>query len=228
MKKIITIIGLMLISSAYTQAQTVVIEETVSRDTVNTAKQDRIGLGLMLDFTFYGGADEKGLEGKLANSLGINTSINLKYKLHKNLKLVSQLGINVENYAFKKTDTNTTFPSSLNNSSDRFMVTALSLSLGARVNLGKGFYAEAGAVAKWNFANAYNYETKDANGNNVEVFVRNLNYIKDFNYDAYARIGYEAINIVGYYRLNDMFQTTGIAPVVYEVPRLRLGISIGI
>ncbi|MES2379681.1 MAG: hypothetical protein V4538_01480 [Bacteroidota bacterium] len=227
MKKIITIIGLMLIGSAYTKAQTVVVEETVTRDTVNTNKQNKVSLGLMLDFTFYGGANEKGLEGTLANSLGVNTAINLKYKLHKNLKLVSQFGINVENYAFKKTDTNTSFPSTLNNSVDRFMVTALSLSLGARVSLGKGFYAEAGAMAKWNFANAYNYETKDANGNNVEVFVRDLNYIKNFNYDAYARIGYEVINIVAYYRLNDMFQTTSIAPVVYEVPRLRLGISIG-
>ena len=33
--------------------------------------------------------------------------------------------------------------------------------------------------------------------------------------------------LVAYYRLTDMMQTAGYAPVVYETPRLRLGISLG-
>ena len=67
----------------------------------------------------------------------------------------------------------------------------------------------------------------NAASNVNEVTIKDLNYINQFNYDAYARLGYKAISIVAYYRMNDMFSVSNIAPVVYEMPRLRLGISLG-
>ena len=70
-------------------------------------------------------------------------------------------------------------------------------------------------------------EKNDANGNVNEITIKDLNYINQFNYDAYARLGYKAISIVAYYRLNNVFSVSNIAPVVYEIPRLRLGISLG-
>ena len=86
---------------------------------------------------------------------------------------------------------------------------------------------EIGAFAKYNYTRDLYFEKNDKNGNVNEVTIKNLNYINQFNYDAYARIGYKAISIVAYYRLNDMFSVSNIAPVVYELPRLRLGISLG-
>jgi hypothetical protein len=111
---------------------------------------------------------------------------------------------------------------------DRFSVTAASLSLGARFKLKKSLYTELGAMGKWNFSKVYNYEDKDLNGNKREVFVHDLAYIKDITADAYVRLGVKGISLVAYYRLTDMMQTAGYAPIVYETPRLRLGITLGL
>jgi hypothetical protein len=227
MKKISLLVCLV-IGTYLANAQTVVIEETVQKDTTQVQKKKSISLGFMLDFTFYGGADEKGLKGTLANSGGVNALLNAKWPLRKGIMMVFQTGFNFENYAYQRSDTNNVFPTPLNNDIDVFMLSAYSLSAGARFKVYKSFYTELGAMGKWNFSNAINYQTKDANKNHVEVFVRDLNYVSDFNADAYLRLGYKFINFVAYYRLNDVFKANSIAPVVYELPRLRLGISLGI
>lgn len=232
MKKIIVTFTLIMVSLAITNAQTVVIEEEVNPAPVKQTQkfaEDKTEAGFIFEGTFYGGLDEKGLKGKLGNSLGFNFLFNLKYKLAKKVQLISQVGINYENYSFSKTDTNTTFPSVVsNNSMERFSLTAAAFSLGARFKLKKSLYTELGAMGKWNFSKVYNYEDKDVNGNKREVFVHDLAFINDFTSDAYLRLGVKGISLVAYYRLTNMMQTASYAPVVYETPRLRLGISIGL
>lgn len=231
MKKVIITLSLVMASMGIINAQTVVVEEEVNKAPTNNVpayKPSKTDAGFMMELTSYGGFDEKGLKGKFGNSIGFNFLFNLKYKLANKVQLVSQVGINYENYSFIKTDTNTTFPTSVsNNEMDRFSVTAASLSLGARFKLKKSLYTELGATGKWNFSKVYNYETKDVNGNKTEVFVHDLAYIKDITADAYFRLGVKGISLVAYYRLTDMMQTASYAPVVYETPRLRLGISLG-
>jgi len=232
MKKIIVTFTLIMASLAITNAQTVVIEEEVNPVPLNLMQkiaEDKTEAGFIFEGTFYGGLDEKGLKGKLGNSLGFNFLFNLKYKLAKKVQLISQVGINWENYSFSKTDTNTTFPSVVsNNSMERFSLTAAAFSLGARFKLKKSLYTELGAMGKWNFSKVYNYEDKDVNGNKREVFVHDLAFINDFTTDAYLRLGVKGISLVAYYRLTNMMQTASYAPVVYETPRLRLGISLGL
>lgn len=232
MKKIIITLSLVIASLGIINAQTVVVEEEVNKAPNNIGPAftpSKTDVGFIVDFTSYGGFDEKGLKGKFGNSFGFNMLFNLKYKLSNKVQLVSQVGMNWENYSFTKTDTNTTFPTDVkNNEMDRFSVTAVSLSLGARFKLKKSLYTELGAMGKWNFSKIYNYETKDGNDNKMEVFVHDLAYIKDITADAYLRLGVKVISLVAYYRLTDMMQTASYAPVAYETPRLRLGISLGL
>jgi hypothetical protein len=232
MKKVIITLSLVIASMGIINAQTVVVEEEVNKAPTNNLpayKPSKTDAGFMMDFTSYGGFDEKGLKGKFGNSFGFNILFNLKYKLAKKVQLVSQVGINFENYSFTKIDTNTPFPTTVsNNEMDRFSVTAASLSLGARFKLKKSLYTELGAMGKWNFSKVYNYETKNENGNKTEVFEHDLAYIKDITADAYVRLGVKGISLVAYYRLTDMMQTAGYAPIVYETPRLRLGITLGL
>ena len=232
MKKVIITLSLVMASLGIINAQTVVVEEEVNKaPTTNLPAYtpSKTDAGFIMDFTSYGGFDENGLKGKFGNSIGFNILFNLKYKLANKIQLVSQVGINWENYSFTKNDTNTTFPTAVsNNDMDRFSITAASLSLGARFKLKRSLYTEIGAMGKWNFSKVYNYETKDVNGNKTEVFVHDLAYIKDIAADAYLRLGVKGISLVAYYRLTDMMQTASYAPVVYETPRLRLGISLGL
>jgi hypothetical protein len=232
MKKVIITLSLVMASMGIINAQTVVVEEEVNKAPSNIGpvyKPSKTSFGFMFDFTGYAGFDEKGLKGKLGNSIGFNMLYNLKYKFTNTVQLVSQVGINWENYSFTKTDTNTIFPTAVsNNDMDRFSITAASLSLGSRFKLKKSLYTEIGAMGKWNFSKVYNYETKDANGNKTEIFVHDLAYIKDITADAYLRLGVKGISLVAYYRLTDMMQTASYAPVVYETPRLRVGISLGL
>jgi hypothetical protein len=232
MKKVIITLSLVIASMGIINAQTLVVEEEVNKAPTNNVpayKPSKTDAGFMMDFTSYGGFDEKGLKGKFGNSFGFNILFNLKYKLAKKVQLVSQVGINFENYSYTKSDTNTTFPPAIsNNDMDRFSVTAASLSLGARFKLKKSLYTEIGAMGKWNFSKVYNYETKNGNGNKTEVFEHDLAYIKDITADAYVRLGVKGFSLVAYYRLTDMMQTAGYAPIVYETPRLRLGITLGL
>lgn len=218
---------LILLSTSLLQAQTVVIEETVGKPTQKATKPNKLSYGIMWDLTFYGGADQSGIKGTLANSVGINFMLNSKYKFNKNVMTIGYLGLNIENYGFEKTNTNDSFPNNNKNDLEKYNLAAISGGLGIRFTTNKKAYLEFGAFAKWNFTRDLYVEKKDANGNVNEVTIKDLNYINKFNYDAYARLGYKAISVVAYYRLNDMFSTSNIAPKVYEMPRLRLGISLG-
>jgi hypothetical protein len=231
MKKVIITLSLVIASMGIINAQTVVVEEEVNKAPTSPMPAftpSKTDAGFMMELTSYGGFDEKGLKGKFGTSIGINILFNLKYRLANKIQLVSQVGINYENYSFTKTDSNINFPTdTTNNEMDRFSVTAASLSLGARFKLKKSLYTEIGAMGKWNFSKVYNFEDK-LNGNKREVFVHDLAYIKDITADAYLRLGVKGISLVAYYRLTDMMQTAGYAPIVYETPRLRLGITLGL
>ena len=209
------------------QAQTVVIEETVEKLTPKIAKPNKLAIGIIWDLTFYGGADQKGIAGTLANSVGLNVLINAKYKLNKHFLTIGYLGLNTENYGFKKTSDNDSFPNNYSNKLEKYSLGAISGGLGFRFTTNKKVFLEIGAFAKYNHTRDLYMEKNDKNGNVNEVTIKDLNYINQFNYDAYARLGYKAISIVAYYRMNDMFSVSNIAPVVYEMPRLRLGISLG-
>ena len=225
-KSILT--SILLIITFLLQAQTVVIEETVEKPAQKITKPNIIAFGMMWDLTFYGGADQKGIAGTLANSVGLNVLINAKYKLNKHFLTVGYLGLNTENYGFKKTSVNnSSFPNNDSNNIEKYSLGAISGGLGFRFTNSKKAFLEIGAIAKLNFTRDLYIEKNDTNGNLNEVTIKDLNYINQFNYDAYARLGYKAISIVAYYRLNDMFSVSNIAPVVYEMPRLRLGISLG-
>lgn len=230
MNKTILTMAIIIAGFCNLNAQTVVLDEEVSKtiDSTKVTKEDKLSSGFMIDFTFYGGGDEKGFKGTLENSLGVNFYFNIKYKLNNTFSIVSQSGYNFESHAFKKSDTNTVFPSNIKNDMENFTVSAFVLSLGTRVNIYKKLYTEIGVMSKYNFSKVHYYQTKDVNNNLMEVYVHDLAYIKDFNHDAYVRIGYGVVNFVGYYRLNDMFQKVSYTPAVYEVPRLRLGISFGL
>ena len=227
MRKLI-IITILLFSSVLLQAQTVVIEETVEKTNQKIAKPSYIEFGAFWDLTFYGGADQKGIQGTLANSVGFNFLIDAKYKFNNHFLTVGYLGLNTENYGFKKTSDNVnSFPNNDSNNLEKYILGAISGGLGLRFTTSKKAFLEIGAFAKYNYTRDLYFEKNDANGNVNEVTIKDLNYINQFNYEAYARLGYKAISIVAYYRLNDMFSVSNIAPVVYELPRLRLGISLG-
>ena len=223
----IFITSILLMSTLLLQAQTVVIEETVEKPTTKITKPSNIQFGAIWDITFYGGADQKGIEGTLANSVGINFLINTKYRLNKHFLTIGYLGFNTENYGFKKTSGNIIFPNNDSNNLEKYSLGAISGGLGMRYTTAKKLFLEIGAFAKYNYTRDLYFEKNDQNGNLNEVTIKDLNYISKFNYDVYARIGYKAISVVAYYRLNDMFSVTNIAPLVYEMPRLRLGISLG-
>ncbi|MFA9214021.1 MAG: hypothetical protein ACEQSR_09275 [Candidatus Methylacidiphilales bacterium] len=220
---------IIIISSFMLKAGAVVVEEPVNKTDTTKQTGSKFSVGFMLDYTLLNLLDEKGLKGVFDdNGFNINILINVKYNLTKNINLISQFGYNYELYSFEKGDTNTTFPTAVStNYSERFLLHAISLGIGARINLNKKVYTEFGVMSKFNFSKTYNYEAKNSNGNPIEVYVRDLNYIKDFNHDAYFRLGYNYVNLFAYYRLNDMFKPSNYAPVVYELPRLRIGISYG-
>jgi hypothetical protein len=225
-KSIVT--SILLFITVLLQAQTVVIEETVEKLTQKIAKPNKLAFGIIWDLTFYGGADQKGIAGTLANSVGLNVLINAKYKFNKHVMTIGYIGLNSENYGFKKTRENDSFPNNSGNKLEKYSLVAISGGLGMRFTTTKKAFLEIGAIAKLNFTRDLYVEKNDANGNLNEITIKDLNYINPFNYDAYARLGYKAISVVAYYRLNDMFSVSNIAPVVYEMPRLRLGISLGI
>ncbi len=224
-KSILT--SILLFSTILLQAQTVVIEETVNKPAQKITKPSSIQVGAIWDLTFYGGADQKGIEGTLANSVGFNFLINAKYKFNNHFLTIGYLGFNTENYGFKKTSDNDSFPNNNGNNLEKYSLGAISGGLGFRFTTNKKAFLEIGAFAKYNYTRDLYIEKNDANGNVNEITIKDLNYINQFNYDAYARLGYKAISIVAYYRLNNVFSVSNIAPVVYEIPRLRLGISLG-
>ncbi len=224
-KSILT--SILLFCTILLQAQTVVIEETVNKPAQKITKPSSIQGGAIWDLTFYGGADQKGIEGTLANSVGFNFLINAKYKFNNHFLTIGYLGFNTENYGFKKTSDNDSFPNNNGNNLEKYSLGAISGGLGFRFTTNKKAFLEIGAFAKYNYTRDLYMEKNDANGNVNEITIKDLNYINQFNYDAYARLGYKAISIVAYYRLNNVFSVSNIAPVVYEIPRLRLGISLG-
>lgn len=224
-KSILT--SILLMCTLLLQAQTVVIEETVDKPNQKITKPSNIEFGAFWDLTFYGGADQIGLKGTSANSIGFNFLIDAKYKFNKHFLTIGYLGLNTENYGFKKTTDNDSFPNINSNNLEKYILGAISGGLGMRFTTTKKAFLEIGAFAKYNHTRDLYFEKNDANGNVNEVTIKDLNYINQFNYDAYARLGYNAISIVAYYRMNDMFSVSNIAPVVYELPRLRLGISLG-
>ena len=229
MKKAI-IAGLFLMQIAYLNAQTVVIEEDVNLvngDSIKPQKEGKIDVGFMLDLTCYGGANEKGIAGTFANSVGVNFNWRMLYKIHKQIAAIAQIGLNFENYGFKKTLGNDSFPNNSNNSVEAYQIGALTGALGLKFATKKKSYMEFGAVGKWNYTKNLYVENKDVNGNLNQTTIVDLNYINNFNSDAYLRLGYKLMSVVGYYRLTNMFSTSNIAPVVYELPRLRLGVSLG-
>jgi hypothetical protein len=224
-KSILT--SILLMSVVMLQAQTVVIEETVEKPNQKITKPSSIQGGAIWDLTFYGGADQKGIEGTLANSIGFNFLINAKYKFNNHFLTIGYLGFNTENYGFKKTSENDSFPNNNSNNFEKYSLGAISGGLGLRFTTNKKAFLEIGAFAKYNYTRDLYMEKNDVNGNVNEITIKDLNYINQFNYDAYARLGFKVFSIVAYYRMNDMFSASKIAPIVYEMPRLRLGISLG-
>jgi hypothetical protein len=228
MKKFILCIYTILASAPLMlDAQTVVIREEVTTDTT-IATNEKWNGGYFTDFTFYAGGDEKGMQGTFIRSLGITILPNIKYNISNKVAAVFTFGYIYEQYGFKKSSPNVSFPDSMSYNKNRFSHSSLVLGLGLTYKIGKQGYLQLGALAKWGFFHSYKYQTSNTDGNKVDIVIRNPGYFNEFTYDAYARLGVEGMGIVAYLRLNDLFAKTSQAPAVYEVPRLRLGIGFGL
>jgi len=224
-KFIFYISALFLLFPAMPKAQTVVIKEDVTDTTVTKSNWEG---GFFADFTFYGGFDQKGLDGTLARSLGFSMLPNLKYNFNERLGVVMLFGFSLDQYGFKKSGDNVSFPDSAAFTKNRFTQSSVAAGLALRYKFNTEAYLQLGAFAKWNVFNTYQYQTSNDKGNTVDVVVRNPGYFHDFSYDAYVRLGVEGLGVLAYYRLSDMFVKTSNNPMVYETPRLRIGIGIGL
>lgn len=227
MIRMMTLAGLTCISFIV-RAQTVVIHETVSDSVVDSRGSNTEGdqLGVLYDFTFYGGGDQPGIDGILARSLGVNFLFNHKIRLTGRLLLPIYFGYSNESYGFHKSGSNKSFPDTFDRQNARFIFNGFAAGTGLKMLLYRSLYVEGGLLVKWHPWRNYEFQVSDGK-NTFDVTLRNPDYTNSFKYDAYARFGLNGVNLCAYYRLSDMFSPSRKEAYTAEMPRIRLGVSFG-
>lgn len=254
MKKLLTACGLgLLLTATAAQAQTVVMQQDVNQDTLETSWgpnkrhhiQRYIGFGLGI------GTEDRSFAGKELNDVkygfgtgNIMLGMRYKFRLAEHYALGLDLGYNRQSYNFKQRD-DKFFPAPGKFDKERLTLHNVALEAYQRINFGRrgnhlGKYLDMGAYGEWNFSNVHliKDEVEDplANGGarKIKAKYKNLTYLHNLNYGVSARLGFGRWVVFGRYRLSDMFAQNKLKQVLEttetypELPRLTVGIQIGL
>jgi len=221
----------------FSNAQTVLLEENVEKDTI-TPKWGQnyknyqhfyIDYGFLVDQPEKKGADIK---------YGNTHTFSIGYRYKRRLCNFYAIGFDLSYYRFTynlKQDSNKILPNTLQHNKEKLIFNNLSLELYNRFNIGRrgnliGKFIDIGVYGNWAYGikHFYRDELSNANPNNhaniVEVTNKNLDYMENINYGLRARVGINRYTISANYRLSNFFKEKYNYP---ELPRLSIGLQIG-
>ncbi len=244
MKKILAAIIPCVLALGAAQAQTVVLQQDVNQDTIQSnwgpnKKHYKhfyfgYGLGIGTENRTWNGTDVKDIKyGFGTNTLMVGWRYKLRLAEHYAIGL--DVNYNRQAYRFKQTD-HKVFPMPGKYDKERLALHNFALEFYNRINFGRrgnhlGTFVDLGAYGEWNFNNSLLIEGDFGPGINraksYKTKLKDLNYVNDLNYGLSLRAGYDRFAIFGKYRLSDMFddKKTGNYP---ELPRLHVGLQIRI
>lgn len=217
-------------------AQTVLLEQNLKRDTIKKT----IGQNLKHFVHIYGGisfaagsaeADSVKINYGLSNSFAFG--IRYKRKICNLYSIGYNAGISATGFNIRQ-DKSKRFIDDTIHKKEKLILTALSFEIYNRFNFGKrgniiGKYIDFGVYGHWIARSSLHVrdEIKLAGQDNptpIEINTRRLYYIDPFGYGACLRFGINRYTITADYRLTDMFKKSSN---LQELPRLFIGIQIG-
>jgi hypothetical protein len=237
MKKIPTIIALLLIINVFTQAQKVLLEKDLLLKNPyqkTTGPNLKSYTNLFIDWAFIAGKPSKNSAG-LDNLRSHTFEIGIRHKRKINETFSAGFDFSFFKTAwYFKQFTGKTFPDSVLHSKQKLTSYNFRLDGFGRVNFAKrgnmvGTYIDLGLYADWAFCNQM--ITKDhlndpVNGAKEMVATYSeLQYIKNMNYGIKGRLGTGHWAITGSYRLSNMFKNNYHLP---EMPVCSVGLELGI
>lgn len=236
-KCFILLIIFFLFSVCLLNAQTVLLEQNLKKDTVKKT----IGQNLKHFVHFYAGisfaagpteSDSIKINYGLSNSFVFG--IRYKRKICNLYSLGYNAGISANSFNINQ-NKNKRFIDDSIHKKEKLILTAISLELYNRFNFGKrgniiGKYIDLGVSGQWVArSNLYIKDNKIPAGQSkstpIETNTRRLYFIDPFEYGVNIRLGINRLAIYADYRLSDMFKKSS---GLQELPRLFIGIQIGL
>jgi hypothetical protein len=227
---------ILLFTVSFLNAQTVLLEQNVKKDTIKKT----VGPNLKHFVHFYGGisfatSPSEADSIKINYGLSNNVSIGVRYK--RKFSKVYALGYNVcfsANANNIKQNKYKRFIDDSIHKQEKLLLTSISIELFNRFNFGKrgntiGKFIDLGAygnlVAR---STLYVKDEVKINGQNkttpIETSTRKLYFIEPFGYGVSMRFGINRYVITADYRLSNMFKKSS---GFQDLPRLYVGLQIG-
>ena len=222
----------LLISSALAQAQTMVLNEDRSKDTVPSTYGPNlsrfthifIGLGITVDEGEKGAATKHGFPGEIF--FGTRT----KYKIGSVYSLGYEFGAHWQYYRLEQ-EQEKILPDTFIHDAERFDMILPHLTFFQRFNFDPGRgnyigkYLDIGISGFGALSFAHVAKKENADDSKSKVVTRHLPYTEKLGYSSTARLANNRFVLYATYRISDFFKSKYGYP---ELPRLMVGLELGL
>lgn len=179
---------------------------------------------------------ESGVPTRVITGSNYGTSYLSKIRINQLLSLIVDFGY--ERYGYKvRQDGNKIFADTLKHKREKIALHTLHGGSFVRINFDKlwgprrgdhvGNFVDIGIDGSWNFFRRYVVKDKneDEKGFTKRV-IRNMNFIKKWQYGLKARLGFNRLMLYGRYRISDLVSQSQFNNTF--LPRFTFGIGIGL
>ncbi|MDD3877963.1 MAG: hypothetical protein PHT69_15180 [Bacteroidales bacterium] len=232
MKKIsILLITLFVITGFYLPAQSVLMYEDVSADTI-VPKRGANRLHFThwyFNFGVFADKAEKGAETKYVSTNHLDMGLRYKLRVCNFYAIGTDLSVSTYNFRLKQNG-DKTLPDTVINDKEKYNLSLMTLGFYNRFNFGKrgnmiGKFLDIGVHGQWHMGLSHYTKNEMPNGNIVQVTTSKLKYYEQFGWGLHARLGVNRWVLSASYRMSDLFKPQDNLP---ELPRLSLGIQVGL
>lgn len=240
MKKIFTILSIIIFLQITSFSQTTILDEDVLGDTIIPERGQNLKKYSYFYYNiryYFGETEGFGANIKYGNSFNTSLGYRFKRKLSKFYSIGYDFNYNYSLYSIIQ-DSSKIFPNPKIHNRENLIYNNFALEIYNRFSFGKRgnfikYYFDLGAYAEYGFVNYLKQVDKydlpnENNSTKIKVKNYNLTFIYPYNYGLTARIGYNKFALTARYRLSDLFKNSYSGTFYYypELPRYSLGLEI--
>lgn len=221
-------------------AQTVLMEEYPGNDTIIPTFGKNLKHYLHFYFSYSVFADDFSndkAEAKIPGSSDFSLGLRYKRKITTFYAMGLDLGMNSQGFSIRQTDQKS-FPFPGKHKKESINTTGLSLEYYNRINFDRrgnktGKFVDIGAYGFYNL-NSWHFirDESDTLGfgytKAIEVKLYKPDYLMNYGYGCSFRLGFNALVLTARYRLSDLIKKEGNYTGFPELPRLNIGLQIGL
>lgn len=186
---------------------------------------------IYIGYGFVAGASEDSAKLVYGKSSAFSLGYLWKWRLAKWTEVGFSAGYNYQSYHLAQ-DSSKTVPNSELHKREKIQINSIELAPFLRIKLrnryhSTGTFIDFGAYAGYVYRTKQQTQEKNVNPNSKSTRTVNLNlkYTEEYNYGAFARIGFNRFILYGRYRLSNLFTEECNFT---ELPNLEFGLKIGI